>query len=238
MPELISNLFEREAFRQQMRRASVSKTVRAARNTLNAYSAKPPSHNQRDAVRRESPTRRLDGQKHGSTAASRPRMLQVAQERVADRADERIRPGVPLLGASDVDELVLEIEVFETQSSYFAASQSIGRQEHHDRTVSDRDGIVAVQAREQRLHLLPLRATGQALLGIQGWRVDRVGKSVWTPALHLRVAKEAALGASQCRQRRAAPTVLALLDEISIDVSQGDLLTAVRRSQAIFANPP
>jgi hypothetical protein len=45
MPELISNLFEREALRQQMRRASVSKTVRAARNTLHAYSAKPPSHN-------------------------------------------------------------------------------------------------------------------------------------------------------------------------------------------------
>ena len=146
-------------------------------------------------------------------------MLKVAQERVANRADERIRLGVPLLGPSDVDEFVLEIEVFQTQSSHFTASQSIGRQEHHDRTVSDRDGIVAVQAREQRLHLLPLRATWQALLGIKGWRVDRVSQTASTPALGFGVVEEAAQRSGQCRKRSSAPTVLALLNEVPVNMS-------------------
>src|SRR5882724_3996417 len=195
----------------------------AARNACDTHRDKPIAHNGRDTAARQRSRWGFSGQEDLSAPASRPSMFEVANECVADRTDQRVPLNTTRLGSRHTNALVLPIEVFQAQCSDFATAQTIDRQEHDHGAISNGDSVLAFNACNQSLYLWPIRPAGQALLCVYARRVDRRCESAGGPALRFCIAKEGAQRIGQRRQRSAAPTVLALVDEMLIDVLQGDL---------------
>ena len=83
----------------------------------------------------------------------RPRVAEVAREPVLGFLPERNDAVLAAFAAADVDELLLEVHVVEVEPDGLGASQTGRVDELHERAVSQRERVVALEGREQLLDL-------------------------------------------------------------------------------------
>jgi hypothetical protein len=163
--------------------------------------------------------------------AARRSRLEISQDRVADGGHERIILCPSLLGPLDRDYLSGPVQVFETQSSDFATSQSINCKQHQDCVVTRITRTLSDGAFHEPLHVNPARTSWETILFEEPWRVDGSGNSRRTPPPHLSMSKERA---QRCRarcDRYATPAVSTSGIEKGINIVDGDVRDLVRASR-------
>jgi hypothetical protein len=123
----------------------------------------------------------------------------------------------------DRDHLSGPVQIFETQSSDFATSQSINCKQHQDCVVTRITRTLSEGAFHEPLHVNPTRTSWETILFEEPWRVDGSGNSRRTPPSHLSMSKERA---QRCRarcDRYATPAVSTSGIEKGINVIDGDV---------------
>jgi hypothetical protein len=206
-----------------MGRTGVAEAVRTVVLGLNAQRVEPAGDRVIHATRRKWAKRSFERHEDFPGSAPRPSRLEISQDRVADGGHERIILCPSLLGPLDRDYLSGPVQVFETQSSDFATSQSINCKQHQDCVVTRITRTLSDGAFHEPLHVNPARTSWETILFEEPWRVDGSGNSRRTPPPHLSMSKERA---QRCRarcDRHATPAVSTSRIEKGINIVDGDV---------------
>src|SRR5882724_2919975 len=135
---------------------------------------------------------RSQGKKYLAVGNARPHFFQVTQEGLTHGIGERVSLFAARLGTSHRHQLLLPVQVLQSESADFADSQSVNGEQHDYGSIPDLLSGIAFRSREQALHVFPRWAFWQLLIGKQARGHNRHCQTRSAPAALLGVAKEAA----------------------------------------------
>src|SRR6516162_4825943 len=94
-------------------------------------------------------------EKECTLGAGRPDDLEIADDRGAYGRYQRIRGGVSRFGAWCPDQVLVPIEMGESQLGDFPSAPAIEGKEHEDRTVADVPWVLGIEGAQEVVHRLP-----------------------------------------------------------------------------------
>ncbi|MGA8055545.1 MAG: hypothetical protein WCA12_17095 [Burkholderiales bacterium] len=144
--ELIADLLDGKAAREQALCASVSEAVGADSRQCDAERAQTPMHECRNARSRQGAQRRLQRQKQRALSAPGPHLPQISHDRIANGPDQRKVLHSALLGAKDSYRLGLPVEILQLQACDFPTAQPINGQKQYDRPIANLCRLIASRA--------------------------------------------------------------------------------------------
>src|SRR5207247_9871921 len=140
-----------------------SRGVRATAQCRNAQFRQARTDNVVERTRRQRPEWRLQGQKNLATPTTPPNLLQIAQNRVAHLAYERILLGPPLLGTGNGNEFFFPVHVLDAQAGDFLAAESVNCKQHQHGAISNLAWLVRVGTGDETLYIGPTGTYGKSL---------------------------------------------------------------------------
>ena len=127
MAEMIANLLERQAFGHKMSCAGMAQRMRSLSGTADTQCLQARRHSVMQAIWRQRPQRRLERHEQPARGAARSHLTNIAKDRIANLGGQRVVLLATLLGTYDVKDVMLPVDVVQSQCDHLAAPQAIDR---------------------------------------------------------------------------------------------------------------
>ncbi len=150
MPEMVANLLQGKARREEVACTGVAQAVRSARGQGEAEAAQMGVRDRRDARRRQRTNRGAERQEQRPMPAARSHYAQVTQDGLAHDGQQRIALSTTLLRSRNVDQFSFPIQIVQLQLRDLASPQSVHREQHQDGVVANTRGPIPPVATRRR----------------------------------------------------------------------------------------
>src|SRR5579859_9917 len=164
MTQEVRNVFERSAFFQKVRRASVAQCVGAAALGLDSKLPEAAADDLPKSRRTERTIGLAEGHKDISAGAARPSLGQIAQDGFAYFVLQRVSLIPASLGSFDGKRFFAPVKIREPQTRDLAAAQSIDGTKPQDRLRADRRNSPLSVVPQYPSDIVPRWAFGHAIV--------------------------------------------------------------------------
>jgi hypothetical protein len=177
---------------EEMTGTGMSQAVRAITFGWQTHYGKIAPYEVTQCPFRQGAVRGTKGEKEEATGALRPAILQVACERIADTRLEGKELKVPALGASDVERVLVPVDIVELQAPDFARAEAIDSEQQQDRPVAEVDWLRPCRRLKHTADVIPRRSEWQTGVAVEAWHQDSVRDARLRPPLCFTVAEPCA----------------------------------------------
>ena len=225
MAEVVADLFQRQALRQQVGSTRMSQHMSAIMRQYKAQGVQSTFDDYRQTIAAQGPKRGQYSKKHLLPIRPGPHLPQVAKDRIAHRTAQWIGPRPLRFAMGNAQYLSFPIKVLQTQSRDFPSAESIHGKQHQHGAIADVSRPAFFGSCKQTLHVIPRRTYRQTFMPEDPWSHDRGCQPVATPATSFCESKKSTQGRRPSLNGDACiPFIVNFLGQQFIHLGHGQLL--------------